>query len=137
MIRPASPTARHLYDAIERSPKTQREIAREAGFASQNMLSMMKTGESKVPINRIPRLSQALGIAPATFINTALKEYHPDLHEVIKDQFGIGLSSTERTLLEVFDEAQHVAHFELDAGLCNVLLGLFVFVGRIQEEFGS
>ena len=137
MTRPTSPTARHLYDAIERSPKTQREIAREAGFASQNMLSMMKTGESKVPINRIPRLSQVLGIAPATFINIALNEYHPDLYEVIKDQFGIGLSSAQRTLLEVFDEAQHVAPCDLDAGLCDVLLGFFVFVGRMQEEFGS
>ena len=137
MTRPTSPTAQHLYDSIERSPKTQREIARDAGFASPNILSMMKTGESKVPISRIPSLSQAMGIAPATFINIALNEYHPDLHEVIKDQFGIGLSSTERTLLEVFDEAQHVAPIELDAGLCDVLLGLFVFVGRMQEEFGS
>ena len=56
MTRPPSPTARHLYDAIEDSSKTQKEIACEAGFASQNMLSMMKTGESKVPISRIPRL---------------------------------------------------------------------------------
>lgn len=134
MSRPTSQTARHLSDAIASSPKTQKEIAREAGFASQNMLSMMKTGEAKVPIDRINGLSLALGIAPATFIKIALNEYPPDLYQVIHDHFGIGLSMSERTLLEVFDEAQHATPFNLDAGLCDVLLALFVFAGQTQAE---
>lgn len=134
MSRPKSPTARHLFDAIECSSKTQKEIAKDAGFASPNILSMMKTGETKVPINRIPSLSQALGIAPGEFINVALREYHPDLHSVLIEHFGFGLSLEERILLEIYDEAQHVAPFALEAGLCDLLLEVFVYSGRLQAE---
>jgi len=49
----SSPTTNFLRDAIQNSDKTQREIAKAAGFAHANALSMMKTGETKVPISRI------------------------------------------------------------------------------------
>ncbi|KAJ01510.1 hypothetical protein PM02_19050 [Sulfitobacter mediterraneus] len=136
MTRPTSPTARHLFDAIDCSPKTQKEIAKDAGFASPNILSMMKSGETKVPISRIPSLSQALSVAPGEFINIALREYHPDLHEVLSAHYGAGLSLSEKILLEVHDEAQLVAPFVLEAGLCDLLLELFVFSGRLQAEIG-
>ncbi|MEW9919517.1 helix-turn-helix domain-containing protein [Marimonas sp. MJW-29] len=136
MTRPTSPTARHLYDAIEASSKTQKEIAKDAGFASPNILSMMKRGETKVPISRIPSLSQALDIDPGEFINIALHEYDPELHAVLMEHYGAGLTLAERTLLEVYDEAQHVAPFVLEAGLCDLLLELFVYSGRLQAEIG-
>ena len=59
---PYSPTANLLRDAIDATDKTQRELARAAGLPHANVLSMMKTGECKVPISRIPKLSAALGI---------------------------------------------------------------------------
>ena len=136
MIRPPSPTACHLLDAIEDCPKSQKEIARDAGFASPNILSMMKRGETKVPINRIPCLAHALEIDPAAFLVLALKEYEPELYDVLTTHFGIGLSHHERTLLEVFDEAQHVQPFHLEAGLCDLLLSLFIYSGRLQAEVG-
>lgn len=136
MTRPASPTARHLYDAIEESSKTQKEVARDAGFASPNILSMMKCGETKVQISRIQSLSQALDIDPREFIHIALHEYDPGLHAVLMEHYGAGLSLAERILLEVYDEAQHVVPFALEAGLCDLLLELFVYSGRLQAEIG-
>lgn len=64
MSHPDTPTARHLADAIELSHKTQNEIARDAGFPSANILSMMKSGETKVPVDRIPKLAHS-GSLPA------------------------------------------------------------------------
>src|ERR1700739_5161333 len=44
--------------------KTQREIAQEAGYETPNIISMLKRGESRVPLERIPLLSKALGADP-------------------------------------------------------------------------
>ena len=133
MSHPDTPTARHLADAIELSHKTQKEIARDAGFPSSNTLSMMKSGETKVPVDRIPKLAHALGIPPSTFINIALREYHPDLHAVLSDQYGIGLSPTARLILDVLDEAQQAAHITLDAELCDLIVQLLICAGRDRD----
>ena len=39
--------------------KTQREIAAEVGYEMPNIISMFKRGESKVPLQKIPLLSQS------------------------------------------------------------------------------
>lgn len=41
--------------------KTQAEIAREAGFRNANFITMLKTGASKLALDRVP----ALFLAPA------------------------------------------------------------------------
>ncbi|MFN3547146.1 MAG: XRE family transcriptional regulator [Mesorhizobium sp.] len=46
---------------LELSPrKSQKEIAVQAGFRTPNVLSMLKTGTTKVPIDRVPALAKAL-----------------------------------------------------------------------------
>lgn len=45
--------------------KTQAEIASEAGFANFNMMSMIKSGATRLPIDRVPALADALKIDPA------------------------------------------------------------------------
>ena len=57
-----SPTARMIADAIEASGKTQREIAEEMGLLRPNVISMLKSGEMTMPIERIPAFSKATGI---------------------------------------------------------------------------
>lgn len=48
-----------------RPKKSQIEIAAEAGFVNQNMLSMLKSGSSKLPLDRVPSLARALEFDPA------------------------------------------------------------------------
>ena len=52
-----SPTAAFLKLALANSDLTQREIAQQAELPKPNVLSMMNTGETKVPLNRIPALA--------------------------------------------------------------------------------
>ena len=94
-----SQTAEHLRKAIDASPKTQRELAKEAGFKHPNVLSMLKQGETKVPIARIPELADALEIPHLPFLMTAIEEYHPEVHQILLDYFGVGLTRSERILL--------------------------------------
>lgn len=42
--------------------KTQRELARAMGFARPNMLSMLKTGDTRVPFTKIPIIAGSRAI---------------------------------------------------------------------------
>jgi transcriptional regulator with XRE-family HTH domain len=54
--------------------KTQAEIAEEAGFINPNMLTMIKQGASKLPLDRVPALAKALDTDPALLLRLALEQ---------------------------------------------------------------
>ena len=54
--------------------KTQAEIADEAGFVNPNMLTMIKKGSTKLPIDRVPALAKALESDPALLLRLALEQ---------------------------------------------------------------
>ena len=124
MTLPTSPTARHLAEALDRSYKTQREIAGDAGFASPNILSMMKTGETRIPLNRIPALAQALGMNEQEFLMLAIQEYHPGVHEVLFDVLGLPLSEAELAILTMFRMATLRGEIEVEGPFKQALEGL-------------
>ncbi|MCS4089347.1 helix-turn-helix transcriptional regulator [Rhizobium sp. BK176] len=59
-------------------PKTQTEIALACGFNNPNMLSMVKSGKTKLPPKRIPALCRELGIRPEEMLLLAMNEEHRD-----------------------------------------------------------
>ncbi|MEP3331140.1 helix-turn-helix transcriptional regulator [Sedimentitalea sp.] len=71
--------------AINSSGLTQKEIARRAGFSRPNVISMMKSGETKIPIPRVPGLAVACGIPKHRLLEVVLSEEHPEIWEVISD----------------------------------------------------
>jgi hypothetical protein len=73
-----------LADAIARSPKTQTEIAREAGFTKPNILSMLKRAQTRIPLTRIYPLARALDADGDLWMAAALAEYEPALYEVLR-----------------------------------------------------
>lgn len=42
--------------------KTQAEVASEAGFPNANMMTFLKNGRNKVPIDRVPSLAKVLEV---------------------------------------------------------------------------
>ena len=94
-----SPTARFLADAIEHSGKSQREISQELGFSKPNFVSMMKTGESGVPIDRIPDIARVCGVDERQFLVTALMEYHPRLWDTLQRLYPAYISPGARQWL--------------------------------------
>jgi hypothetical protein len=79
---PKHAVAKYLGDCVARSGKTQLEIAEEAGFPAAHVISMMKGGHLKVPLNRIPALAKALGVDPKEMFARCLEAYEPELFEV-------------------------------------------------------
>ena len=79
--------------------KTQREIAAEIGYEMPNIISMFKRGESRVPLNKIPLLSKALGVDPAHMFRLALEQYWPNRGDIIEKLFGRLASENEEEIL--------------------------------------
>jgi len=86
----ASPTTvQAAFSAmLENSGKTQKAIAEEVGLERRNVISMMKTGDMKVPIDRAPALARACGADPAAFTRLVVQEYMPEVWEMLSVEFG-------------------------------------------------
>ena len=57
-----------------RTRKTQAEIAAEAGFTNPNVISMLKSGATKLALDRVPSLARALECDPAYLLLLALEQ---------------------------------------------------------------
>lgn len=121
---PFSVTANMLAQAIEASDLTQREIADRAGFQKANVISMLKSGEMRVPLERIPALSRALGMDEREFLLVAIEEYHPGVHEVLVETLGLPLSDAELGILTMFRMASMRGAIEIEGPFKRVLEGL-------------
>ena len=83
--------------------KTQKELAREMGFLKPGMLSMIKTGATRIPFTKLPNVAAALGIDPALLIRTHLCETWPEFEDIVHEVFGGVLTETEREWIEFFE----------------------------------
>ena len=76
-------------DAVSQK-KTQRAIASEIGYDKPNMISMFKSGATKVPLEKIPQLAKALDVDPIHLFRLGLDQYWPGLKETIAGMFDQG-----------------------------------------------
>lgn len=78
--------------------KTQTEIAEDAGFVNPNMLTMIKQGATKLPIDRVPALAKALESDPALLLRLALEQSEGStVTAAIYDIIGQPISKNEMT----------------------------------------
>jgi transcriptional regulator with XRE-family HTH domain len=96
----SSALANYLDKQIEalKGVKTQRDIAREIGYDKPTMISMFKTGEAKVPLEKIPALAKALHVDPAHLFRLALEQYWPNVRTTIAEIFGRMASANEEEI---------------------------------------
>jgi len=118
-VRPGHPhaqsaIARYLDRRIDelRGLKTQREIAAEAGYARPNILSMFKSGETQVPLPKIPVLARALEADPAHLFRLAMTDQWVELAPVIDEIFGRQMAS--RREVAIFLEKWRAATGDMD-----------------------
>jgi transcriptional regulator with XRE-family HTH domain len=128
-----SPTALYLDRAVAFSELNQREIADKAGFPKPNIISMMKQGETKVPIDRIPALAEACGVNADEFVATAMKEYQPEVWKVLQGSLGTYLSPQEMDLVMTYRIASAEGEIEISREMSELLLMLFTVAGSKQS----
>jgi len=79
------------------SERSQREIADALGYERANIISMFKTGVTRVPLDKVPALAHAVDADPAYLVNLWLEDYAPELKRVVDENAGMPLSRTERS----------------------------------------
>ncbi|MFN3460853.1 MAG: hypothetical protein ACK4ZN_07575 [Oceanibaculum sp.] len=107
--------AEDLERLMDLSGKPRKKIAVALGYDNANVISMFKKGTTKVPFNRIPALARVLEVDPKWLFFRAMKEYEPDLIEVIAEIYGQIITDNERRLLEVVREETEFQNPRLDA----------------------
>jgi transcriptional regulator with XRE-family HTH domain len=86
---------------LELKPKTQSEIADEAGFINANVVSMIRSGTTKLPLDRVPALAKALECDPALLMRLALDQAVGSTPAAaLIDILGTPISSNERGWIE-------------------------------------
>ena len=83
------PVAALLDRQISLSGKTLHQIAKECRFPRPNVLSMIRTGQTKVHLTRIPALARSLGLNDREMFEAAMQEYQPELWTVLDVLYGI------------------------------------------------
>lgn len=116
--------ADHIRDLSHR--KTQAEIASEAGFANANMVSFLKSGRNKLPLDRVPSLAKALKVDPAYLMRLALDQaVGSTAAKAITEIFGTPATENERGWLTELRDASDNGDPRLTARSRAVLRGIF------------
>ena len=89
-----------LRDKIDHSSVQQSDIAQELGFARANIISMFKSGKTRIPMEKIPRMAKILGIDPKMMLRMAMLEYAPELLRAIEQTFGASVTKNEQVILD-------------------------------------
>lgn len=93
--------AAYIEQQIALSDKSQKDIAAAMGYDKPNVLTMIKQGKTKLPINKVGPLARALGIDPVHLLRLTMSEYMPETWDTIEDIVGQSLVSVgEKKLLD-------------------------------------
>lgn len=121
-------TARLIADRIRdlSHRKTQAEIASEAGFGNANMMTFLKNGRNKVPLDRVPSLAKALEVDPAYLMRLALDQaVGATAAKAITEIFGTPATENECGWLTELRDASENTDPRLTARSRATLRGIF------------
>ena len=91
---------------IELKPKPQMDIAKEAGFVNPNVISMLKSGATKLPLDRVLALAKALECDPRHLFLLAIRQQGYETEEAaIAQIFGTIVTTNEAIWIEEIRDA--------------------------------
>ena len=109
-----------------RSKKSQIEIATEAGFTHPNMMSLIKSGATKVPLDRVPALALALEVDPKLLFRLALEQTgHETTRMAAEEIFGTIVSRNEAAWLDEIRDASGNTDPALTSRARSAIRGIF------------
>lgn len=75
--------------------KSQKQVANEIGYDKPNVITMIKQGLTKLPINKVGLLARALNVDPSYLLRLVMSEYHPDSWDTIDEILGTNVVSRQ------------------------------------------
>lgn len=79
---------------------TQTELSKKLGYERQTMISMMKMGAARVPIDKVEILARELDVDPTFLMFLALEQLLPGQEHLIHRTFGNVVPDYEKDLME-------------------------------------
>lgn len=105
---PAKPktVADYLNWQINLCGKKQLEIAEEVGFPKPNIITMIKQGKTKLPLDKIGRFAKAIEVDPVHLFKMCMQEYMPDTWKEIERMMNQPILTTnELEFIEIMRES--------------------------------
>jgi len=96
--------ADYIRNEIDHSELSQKELAQMVGFKNPNIITMIKLGNSKLAINRIPKFAKALNLDPVLLLDRAYTEYDPETYAAIIEILGKPITAVERDILKLVND---------------------------------
>lgn len=93
--------ARLINDRIEelKGVKSQKDIARSVGFRTANIITMLKLGETKLALDRVPAMAKALEVDPRHMMRLAMEQFYSP--QMTRTLFGFLESSVTENEMEL------------------------------------
>ncbi len=111
---------------LELRPKSQIDIAQEAGFQNPNFISMLKNGAAKLPLDRVLALATALDCDPKRLFLLAIQQAGYETEQTaIADIFGTVVTRNEVIWLEELRDASGRSDPSLTSRSRAALRGIF------------
>jgi hypothetical protein len=109
-----------------RPRKSQAEIATEAGFSNANMMSMLKAGSVRLPLDRVPALALALETDPAHLFLLAIEQLAGDTTAMAFQKiFGTVVTENELDWVRAVREASDCTNPSLTRRGRTAIFGVF------------
>src|ERR1700681_4051702 len=94
---PRTRFAAHLEYLISKSGHSQAYIAEQLGYRTQNIITMFKKGDTRVPFDKVIPLAELLSADPAELLRDWFEAYMPGTMEVIENHLGSLSSAAEKS----------------------------------------
>lgn len=86
--KPKLTVAEYLDAQINMCGKPQKQIAEEAGFPKPNIITMLKKGDTKLPLEKIGKFAKAIEVDPIHLFKLCMSEYQPETWIEIQKMLG-------------------------------------------------
>lgn len=82
-----------------------RELADAVGYHNQNVITMIRKGRTKHPVDKVDGFATALGVDPVWLLRRVMQKYIPETLKVVEQCFGPLTTNNERCVLEIWRHA--------------------------------
>lgn len=87
------------------TPLSQKEIAEAVGYNNQNMITMIKQGDAKLALDRVPAMAKILQVDPKHLFRLALEQsYPPAAVATLMTMLDASITTNEMKVVEIFRE---------------------------------
>ena len=98
-MKTESQVARFITERIEATGQLQKDIAYKAGFEQPNIITMIKQGKTRLPLDKVGSIAKALEIDPLILLQMCFEEYYPKTCNAIAPYMVTAITEDERKLL--------------------------------------